>query len=211
MFRKLTIILSIATVCMLAINVVPASDTARGTARNSPLAAALVPGVAADTLSSQALLPAVSAPQNAAPAQPVTDVQYRRTAVTSRTGARASMAGHTTALNWALSQRGKPYVYGASGPGSYDCSGLVMRAYQHAGISLPRTTGGMLGSSKLRRTSHPVRGDLAFFGSGHVELYTSGGMSAGVSFGAHHSGTTVGYRSYSSYYHPSGFYHVVGS
>src|SRR5215813_7761853 len=55
---------------------------------------------------------------------------------------------------WALSKKGHPYVYGGTGPG-YDCSGLVMMAYRHAGIHLPRTTYGMLASSLLIRVRVP--------------------------------------------------------
>lgn len=116
-----------------------------------------------------------------------------------------------TAMHYAKAQTGDPYRYGATGPSSWDCSGLVMKAYAKAGISLPRTTGGMLGSSKLVRTSSPKWGDLAFFGSGHVEFYTSGSRTKGYSFGAHKSGTRVSYRPYSSYYHPTAFYHVKGA
>ena len=78
------------------------------------------------------------------------------------------------ALNWAKTQYGKPYIYGGTGPGGYDCSGLVMMAYRHAGISLPRTTYQMLASKHLVRVAHPLKGDLAFYGSGHVEMYAHG-------------------------------------
>src|SRR6266571_3288441 len=61
------------------------------------------------------------------------------------------------AYQWALRQKGHPYVYGGTGPG-FDCSGLVMMAYRHAGIRLPRTTYGMLGSPKLVRVIHPRMG-----------------------------------------------------
>jgi cell wall-associated NlpC family hydrolase len=44
------------------------------------------------------------------------------------------------AISYTLKQLGKPYVWGGTGPLGYDCSGLVMMAYQAAGISLPRTT-----------------------------------------------------------------------
>lgn len=117
------------------------------------------------------------------------------------------------AMHYALSQKGCWYHYSRSGPCShgYDCSGLVYRAYSKVGIWLPRTTGGMLRSSKLRTTTHPHWGDLAFFGSGHVELYSSGTKYNGISFGAHHSGTRVGYRRYNKYYHPTVFKHVVGA
>jgi cell wall-associated NlpC family hydrolase len=45
-----------------------------------------------------------------------------------------------TAIQYALAQLGKPYVWGGSGPGGFDCSGLTMQAYGAAGIALPRTT-----------------------------------------------------------------------
>ena len=45
-----------------------------------------------------------------------------------------------TAIAYALAQLGKPYIWGGTGPAGYDCSGLVMMAYQSAGIDLPRTT-----------------------------------------------------------------------
>lgn len=92
------------------------------------------------------------------------------------------------ALAWARTQAGKPYVYGGTGPYGYDCSGLVMMAYEHAGAQLPRTTYGMLGSGMLTWTSSPRPGDLAFYGSGHVELYAGNGET----WGAHDSGTVIG-------------------
>jgi cell wall-associated NlpC family hydrolase len=99
------------------------------------------------------------------------------------------------AMRWAESQAGKHYVYGAAGPSTYDCSGLVMRAYQHAGISLPHNTGAMVGSGKLIRTSHPHWGDLAFFGSGHVELFDYWKTHGFESFGAHSSShPIIGWR-----------------
>lgn len=115
------------------------------------------------------------------------------------------------AMAYAKAQKGDPYRYGATGPGSWDCSGLVQAAYRHAGISIPRTTGDMLHSRKLVTTTHPHWGDLAFFGTGHVELYTSGVKTHGRTYGAHKSGTRVGYRDYNSYYHPTVFKHVVGA
>jgi cell wall-associated NlpC family hydrolase len=53
-------------------------------------------------------------------------------------------------LAWAEAQLGKPYVYGATGPDAYDCSGLAMMAYRAAGITIPRT-------------SQAQPGDLVFF------------------------------------------------
>lgn len=46
----------------------------------------------------------------------------------------------TVAIRYALAQLGKPYVWGASGPNTFDCSGLALRAFEAAGIRLPRTS-----------------------------------------------------------------------
>jgi cell wall-associated NlpC family hydrolase len=100
-----------------------------------------------------------------------------------------SSSAAATAYAWALTQEGKWYSYGTAGPSTYDCSGLVMDAYQHAGIDLPRTTYGMLASAHLVRESVPHQGDLAFYSSGHVELYAY----SGTTFGAHSSGQQVGF------------------
>lgn len=119
-----------------------------------------------------------------------------------------------SAMRWAKTQAGKPYVWGADGPSSYDCSGLVMVAYQKVGKSLPHNTGAMLGSGKLTRVSKAdVRwGDLVFFGSGHVELWghwTNKAKTKGITFGAHKRGTRISYRSFNSaYYGPTAFYRV---
>lgn len=118
-----------------------------------------------------------------------------------------------TAMRWAETQAGKHYVYGAAGPSSYDCSGLVMRAYQHAGISLPHNTGSMLSSGKLVRTSHPHWGDLAFFGSGHVELFDYWIRGGFESFGAHSSAhPIIGWRAnHRPYYTYVRYYTVKGA
>jgi cell wall-associated NlpC family hydrolase len=109
------------------------------------------------------------------------------------------------AAHWAATQAGKPYVYGGIGPWGYDCSGLVYTAYRRYGFALPRTTYSMLGSWHLYRVYHPVRGDLAFYGSGHVEILTG---TWGVTFGMLHSGTVAGYHRWNAYWHPTAFYRV---
>ncbi len=109
-----------------------------------------------------------------------------------------------TALRWAERQAGKWYCFGGTG-GCFDCSGLVMAAYRHAGISIPRTTYGMLASPKLRRiaASQRQRGDLAFYGSGHVELVTAHGT-----FGALAPGTRIGWHRPSAWWHPTMYFRV---
>ena len=108
--------------------------------------------------------------------------------------------------HWALRQRGKPYVWGDTGPVGYDCSGLVYAAYRSRGIDLPRTTYEMLDSSRLIRISksQAKRGDLAFFGTGHVELYAWGNWT----FGAAAPGTVVGFHLMNSYWHPTMYFKV---
>lgn len=133
-------------------------------------------------------------------------------AYTERADAASTPKRHV-AMNAAKSRQGMPYSYGAAGPSSFDCSGLVYWAYRKAGITLPRTTGGMLSSSKLQRVSagNARWGDLVFASSGHVEFYGHGG-SRGWMFGAHHSGTRIGYkRIYSGGSGWPRFYHVRGA
>jgi cell wall-associated NlpC family hydrolase len=100
-----------------------------------------------------------------------------------------SHAGNV-ALNWATANAyGHWYAWGGTGP-SYDCSGLVMVAFAHAGISLPHSTYSMLASGHLHRVYAPQRGDLAFYGSGHVELVTAWWHQT---FGAHSTGQQIGW------------------
>jgi cell wall-associated NlpC family hydrolase len=110
------------------------------------------------------------------------------------------------ALRWAEAQAGTPYVFGGTGNG-FDCSGLVMEAYAHAGVRIPRTTFAMLASAKLRPVpaSQRERGDLAFYGSGHVELVTRRGT-----FGAQRPGTVVGWHHPSGWYRPTMYFRVTG-
>ena len=85
------------------------------------------------------------------------------------------------ALRFARTLTGRPYVWGGTGPGGYDCSGLMMEAYASAGVTIPRTSQEQWAG--LRHVSRPRPGDLVFFpGSdgtwsapGHVALVISGG------------------------------------
>jgi len=106
-------------------------------------------------------------------------------------------------LNVAITRAGHWYSYGAAGPTYFDCSGLVYWAARQLGFSVPRTTGGMLaGSAHLYRISLSQirRGDLVFYGTGHVEINTAWWHT---SFGAHHTGTRVGWRGWNGYYAPT--------
>ena len=125
--------------------------------------------------------------------------------VSSRAGA-STTPKRLVALEWAEHQAGKWYCWGGTGPSCFDCSGLVMAAYQRAGIALPRTTYEMLSSPLLRRipASQRRRGDMAFYGSGHVELVTIHGT-----FGALDTGTRIGWHHPNQWWHPTMYFRVV--
>ena len=90
------------------------------------------------------------------------------------TGSTSTQAGKAVAFAYA--QLGKPYEWGATGPGSYDCSGLVQAAWSAAGVSIPRTTYDQWASLPHVSTSALEPGDLLFFdGEGHVAMYVGGG------------------------------------
>ena len=111
-----------------------------------------------------------------------------------------------SAWHYAVRQHGKPYIWGGTGPAGFDCSGLVYAAYRRLGITLPRTTYGMLGSWRLVRIpkSRARRGDLAFFGSGHVEVYDWGPWT----FGAATEGTRLGFHRMNAYWHPTMYFMI---
>jgi cell wall-associated NlpC family hydrolase len=87
-------------------------------------------------------------------------------------------------LQYALAQRGKPYLWGGTGPDAFDCSGVIYAAYQAAGLHIPRTTFTQwpFGVKVLEGGEQP--GDLVFFNAGpgtsadhpgHVGLVVSKG------------------------------------
>lgn len=111
------------------------------------------------------------------------------------------------ALRWARTQRGKWYCWGGTGPTCYDCSGLVTTAYQQAGVALPRTTYEMLASPYLvpESAAQALPGDLAFYGTGHVELVT---VWPQTTFGSLESGTRIGWHHWNQWWHPTMFFRV---
>lgn len=68
-----------------------------------------------------------------------------------------------TAVSVALNQRGDAYVYGASGPNAFDCSGLIQYSYRQAGIDLPRTSDAQAGATRRIAKDDMRSGDLMFF------------------------------------------------
>ncbi|MEU6364707.1 NlpC/P60 family protein [Streptomyces sp. NPDC046931] len=82
------------------------------------------------------------------------------------------------AVAYAYGKLGSPYVWGATGPDAFDCSGLVQAAYHSAGVSLPRTTYAQIGAGRRIPRSALLPGDLVFFYSGvsHVGIYVGHGQ-----------------------------------
>jgi cell wall-associated NlpC family hydrolase len=81
------------------------------------------------------------------------------------------------ALKFALKQIGDVYVWAAAGPTRWDCSGLTMRAFQTAGVSLPHSSRAQIRYGKSVSYANLKPGDLVFFGKpiSHVSIYMGGG------------------------------------
>ena len=73
---------------------------------------------------------------------------------------------------------GAPYVWAASGPNSFDCSGLTMFVYRQVGVSLPHSSRAQINCGQRVSRGNLQPGDLVFFGSPihHVGIYVGGGM-----------------------------------
>ena len=90
------------------------------------------------------------------------------------TGPTSTQAGKAVAFAYA--QIGKPYQWGATGPGAYDCSGLAQAAWGAAGVQIPRTTYEQWAALPHIATSAIEPGDLLYYdGEGHVAMYVGGG------------------------------------
>ncbi|MEV5738043.1 NlpC/P60 family protein [Streptomyces sp. NPDC052292] len=138
--------------------VVPATARAAVPARPLTPAGSSVPAPASAPAAEQArsAAPQVSVPPVVPPA-PVTKAEK--------------------AIAFARAQIGKPYVAGASGPGSYDCSGLTQAAWRAAGVALPRAARDQAAMGTTVPLAEARPGDLVFFGddSSHAGLLTGDG------------------------------------
>ncbi|WP_147341164.1 C40 family peptidase [Actinomadura logoneensis] len=120
-------------------------------------------------------------------------VRRQRALLVRRWEARAARA-----VDYATRQLGRPYVWGGSGRGGFDCSGLTQQAWRHAGVKLPR-----IAADQFRRTRPHVSvdrlkpGDLVFFhGLGHVGIYTGHGWF----IHSPHAGRTVTFERLRGWY-----------
>jgi len=124
-------------------------------------------------------VPAVPVTTNSAPAAVLNPTTLTKSAadIAGRVEAARLNARASNALSSAMSKLGKPYVYGATGPNSFDCSGLVGWAYKQVGVALPRTSAAQSRVGKPVAKSDLRPGDLVFFYSpvSHVAMYLGDG------------------------------------
>ncbi|MEJ3655811.1 NlpC/P60 family protein [Actinomycetes bacterium KLBMP 9759] len=113
----------------------------------------------------------------AAHAAPITRVEPVSVTVKAAVASPAPTAASTSALKKAMSKIGAPYVWGATGPNAFDCSGLVSWAYKQVGKPLPRTSKAQsqVGTPVSKADLRP--GDLVFFYKpvSHVGMYIGEG------------------------------------
>jgi cell wall-associated NlpC family hydrolase len=96
-----------------------------------------------------------------------------------RTPVPAPASGNAAAVvNYAMGQIGDAYVYGASGPDAWDCSGLTMMAWRQAGVSLPHSSSGQMSYGTPVSSSALQPGDLVFYYHpvSHVGIYIGNGQ-----------------------------------
>lgn len=118
------------------------------------------------------------APQQQQPQKPAPQQQQQAPAAAAVPQVQQASQGAAAAIASARAELGKPYVWGASGPDSFDCSGLTAWAWGHAGVNLPHSAAAQQGMGSSVGRSELQPGDLVFFGSPayHVALYIGGGL-----------------------------------
>ncbi len=116
-------------------------------------------------------------------------VQATSTRVAAAAPVASSVGG--AAVAEASRHAGKPYVYGASGPNAFDCSGFVQYVYSRVGVSLPRTSRQQAAAARPVARGSEQLGDLIIFRSGgtvtHIGIYAGDGTM----WVARRTGTTV--------------------
>jgi cell wall-associated NlpC family hydrolase len=107
-------------------------------------------------------------------------------------------------IAYARTQLGKPYIYGATGPDAFDCSGLTMTAYRTAGITIPRLSDAQYWWGASIPPGQEQPGDLVFFdyqpghtGPGHVGIVYNPTQATMIV--APHTGDVVKYQNYKVY------------
>ena len=94
-------------------------------------------------------------------------------------------------IKWAAKEKGKPYQYGADGPRSFDCSGLVQYVYKKAGKKIGRTSGAQLRGKHIAK-GKKRKGDIMIFMDGSYAYHSAIYAGDGKMWEAQRSGTRVG-------------------
>ncbi|MFF7368164.1 NlpC/P60 family protein [Streptomyces tricolor] len=167
----------------------PSTAVTRATADTAPAITAATPDTV-DTVDTAVMAPAGERPHAAAsgPKAAKAAVQKKlaharvllsERAVQAAVGSSGSYATKARkAIAFARAQLGKPCVWGAAGPDSYDCAGLVQAAWKSAGVTLPRTVRELADAGTPVAPADARPGDLVFFhdDARHVGLCTGDGM-----------------------------------
>jgi peptidoglycan DL-endopeptidase CwlO len=103
-------------------------------------------------------------------------LRYAAARLRARRGLPPASGGAAVAVRAALSRLGRPYVWGATGPDRFDCSGLVQWAYHQAGMDLQRTTYDQIHQGLAVPRSQVQPGDLVFPHTGHVQMAIGNGL-----------------------------------
>lgn len=139
---------------------------------------------------------ALAAPRPSSGAQPASFAAASAPAGPAPSGP-SSVA--STVLRTAYAQIGKPYQYGAAGPNSYDCSGLVLYSFAAAGISLPHGATDQYNYGTHVSVNALQPGDVVFFGGGGYYHHNGIYVGNGNMIDAPHTGTTVGVHNMAGY------------
>ncbi|KXO96211.1 C40 family peptidase [Tsukamurella pseudospumae] len=152
--------------------------TTRGTMRAALGAAVAVIGiVAAPAVAQAAPLPASQAPAPQAPAARVPAPQAPAPQAPAARAAQAAGPDRSAVVQAALTRLGMPYSYGAAGPSSFDCSGLVTWAMNQAGVSVPRSSYSLMSAGTPVSQAELRPGDVVITnGGGHAALYVGNGQ-----------------------------------
>lgn len=137
-----------------------------------PPASATTP--AAPKKKARATAPAPRRTKAAAP--PRRRVTQSTTQAATVTAPPADGSRSSVVVGYAMAQVGKRYVFGAAGPNTFDCSGLVQAAYGKVGIWTPHYTGDLLSRGRAVSQGELQPGDLIFPHAGHVGIYIGGGQ-----------------------------------
>jgi cell wall-associated NlpC family hydrolase len=142
-----------------------ASAAAAAAQRSAAATATTAPRAAAPAAPRAATAPATTAPRAAAPAPAPAPVA-------------APNGRAAAAVSAALSRLGTPYRWGGTTPAGFDCSGLMLWSWAHAGVSLPRTSGAQRSYTQRISFDQLQPGDLVFSGNpvSHVGMYIGGGQ-----------------------------------